>query len=83
MNKFEKNAKSSQSSYVHFDHHFDVFDKLLKLKWYIYIIRIFIQCILFFLFTQPEVTVTRLLLIATHINEKASIMFKDKKRKAM
>ena len=56
-----KNSKSFQSSYVHFDNHFDVFDILLKLIWHIFIIRIFIQHVLSFLSTQPEVTETRLL----------------------
>ena len=46
-------TKSSKSSHLHFDHHFDGFDILPKLIWYILIIRIFIQRVLFFLSTQP------------------------------
>ena len=67
--------KSSQGSYVHFDQHFDVFYILLKFIWYIFIIRIFIQRVLFCLSTctQPSHTNKAVQqavpLIATHIND--------------
>ena len=68
--------KSFQGSYVYFDQHFDVFDILLKLIWYIFIFRIFIQCILFLSFhvhttwSHTNKTVQQAVpLIATHIND--------------
>ena len=51
---------------------YHVFDILLKWIWYIFIIRIFIQGILYFFFPNNMKSVQQALqLIATHINDKA------------
>ena len=77
LNKFEKiYTKSFQGSYVHLEHRFDVFDILLKLVWYIFIIRIYLYSAFFFCLstcTQPghtnKAVQQAVPLIATHIND--------------
>ena len=66
-NKFKKLQNLFRAVYI------DVFDILLKLIWYIFIIRIFIQGILSFLSTQPAWSHSNKVvpLIPTHINDKA------------
>ena len=75
LNTFEKDTKYFQSSYVDFDQLFDVSDTLLKLIWYILIIFSFhVHRTWSHSYKAVQQGVP---LIATHMNDKAEIIFKN------
>ena len=83
-NKFEKKQNLFRAKCTTYNQQYDVFDTLLKLLWYIFIIRKFPQRVIFFSFHTTwrhsnKVVQQVVPLIATHINDKNRLNMRCRK----